>query len=277
MNSTFTPPSNASLLTITASDQQMLSTTVFGLLCGGTLILLLGLVVFLKFAAPSSLYGYKNTLLCMLLILRASHYAAAAVDTIMGSITSKFARYFLLSATECLYLWFMWVRSQDIIGLHASKSVIRFALTVLVLTILDSLTSALVVFLPLSPDASSLCVNVTTALGGLGLCVVDCVLMYACLQQILEKTQEITESKGQDARGARYLPILAKYGLASTLSSMASLVFYSAYTVLQMNPQLGNSGLSSLMDLAANVAMFFIGLCLVAQKVKLVMAWRDLD
>ncbi|KAI8616995.1 hypothetical protein BC830DRAFT_1115751 [Chytriomyces sp. MP71] len=103
MNSTLTPPANVSLADLMVSEQQMLSTTVFGLLCGGTLILLLGLLLFLKFAAPSSLAGYKTILLCILLILRASHYAAAAVDIIMGSVASKFARYLLLSATEGLY------------------------------------------------------------------------------------------------------------------------------------------------------------------------------
>ncbi|KAJ3239677.1 hypothetical protein HDU78_002721 [Chytriomyces hyalinus] len=265
-------------------DQQLLATTVYGFLGALTTLMLIILTGFLFYHLESSkaLLGRKNLMLFLLLVSQASHFIIAAVDTRDRTRATAFARYLFLAFTELFYLWLSWIRAYDIVGLYASKAMTSVAYGVLLCNMGVCFVVPIAWLLPLEDAMVSLVVNIATAIVGLGICMIDVFLMYACLKQLFQKTVEVVEFKGEEARAAKYYPIIAKYGLAASCCSFAALLFYVGFTVLDVTNRkelesssavpMVNTHLTYFFLVAANVSLFFVAFSLVSQKVKLVQA-----
>ncbi|ORY29092.1 hypothetical protein BCR33DRAFT_724857 [Rhizoclosmatium globosum] len=244
-----------------------------GFLAGLCICLSFGFICYMAYSSRSlqAVFTKKNSiLLCYLLSISAT-FMALSVRTVSQTKAASIALSVFAALNNISYLWYSFERSADILRIQSPHWVYRTFIWVWRITVAVLLSPILIIAIPSRNEDTVFWGRVVAVTACAGALLFDAYLVHSCCQYLMNRTLEIIEVKGPDAKSTEFYPIVARHTIVGAFGSVGGLACYVGGMIVS-NRLSGTSDLYLfyLLQVLTDLCGILVASTLVIMKIRLV-------
>ncbi|ORY50543.1 hypothetical protein BCR33DRAFT_846994 [Rhizoclosmatium globosum] len=236
-----------------------------------SVLLCFGLLFYLVYKGKHKyVFSRKNLLLSSVFLSSSCLFASMAAHTTSPNRSTSMARGAAAAISVTLYLFYSFERSSEVLRQNSSGYVYNVFRVLLLFTIIILLCPIVFLSLPIDYERALYMNRIANVISGIGALALDAFLVTKCCQHLLKRTKEIVELKGEEARGAKFFPIVARHTIIACVGNLVMLGFYvTGFEILNHMHNLNDMYTYYLMQIFLSLCILFSISTLLSMKIRL--------